>query len=82
MKKSILKTTGIVAILVLIIGDRIGNKATDVQTAKYQEPRAVVTNTDEQMGSIIIIEDEPVALSANPFGSGKDTQSISDNSLD
>ena len=82
MKKSILKTAGVVAVLVLIIGDRIGNGAADVQTAKYQEPRAVVTNTDEQLGSIVIIEDEPVALSANPFETEKDAQSVSDNSLD
>ena len=83
MKKSILKTTGVVAILVLIIGDRIGNSATDVQTAKYQEPRAVVTIEEEQEApAMVIIEDEPVALSANPFGEETEGQSVSDNSLE
>lgn len=71
MKKSILKTSAVIVILVLIVGDRIGNTATDMQTAKYQEPQRVIT-----------IEDEEVPLAANPFAQINEDQSISDNSLE
>ncbi len=71
MKKSILKTTGIIAVLALIAGDKIGNDEVALQTAKYQEPR---------MQTMIVIEEEQVPLTANPFSGEDDTPSVSDNS--